>query len=134
MSFIFTSTALSYEYPNPDLTPGEVLTTETDTICVPHYSETVRNTSKALKDKVYEKYGITTKAERKKYVLDHLINLALGGADTEFNLWPQPKEEAKNKDVVENYLKRQVCKGKFKIEAAQDAVAEDWAEIYSDLQ
>jgi hypothetical protein len=42
--------------------------------------------------------------------MDHLIPLGIGGADTDNNLWPQPKEEAELKDKLEWRMRDMVCK------------------------
>ena len=59
---------------------------------------------------VLDDYNIPL-ADRYHYELDHLIPLAIGGADTAANLWPQPQNEADLKDVLENRIQGQVCSG-----------------------
>ena len=120
---------LAASYPDPALTPGEVLPVTKETICVSGYSKTVRHTTSAMKMKVRLQYGIK-RSESGKYVLDHLVPLQLAGRDSVSNLWPQEKEEAKRKDFVENWLKRQACSGKISLKDAQDKVANNWREIY----
>ena len=125
----FSYPAYAVQMPDLEKTPGEVLTANTEIICIPGYSTTVRHTSKWLKSKVYEDYGIKTKEDRKKYILDHYIPLQLGGDDSERNLWPQNKVEAKQKDIVEGYLKREVCKGSMNIKEAQKSIVKDWTQF-----
>ena len=68
--------------------------------------------------------------------LDHLISLELGGADTLENIWPQcgppgVKLRAryfKQKDIVENFLARQVKTGKMDLAKVQNGIAEDWTQ------
>ena len=68
------------------------------------------------------------------YEEDHFISLELGGSPIDpRNLWPEPyrpKPGAKEKDVVENYLHRQVCSGTMTLEDAQKAIVADWYRIY----
>ena len=68
------------------------------------------------------------------YEEDHFISLELGGSPTDpRNLWPEPylpKPGAKEKDIVENYLHRQVCSGTMTLEDAQKAIVADWYRVY----
>lgn len=89
----------------------------------------VRNVPESLKKRVYEKYGIW---DRAGYVIDHKINLALGGSNDISNLAPQKKEEAKRKDLVENYLARKVCKEEITLKEARNKVL-DWATTFREL-
>jgi hypothetical protein len=47
--------------PDPHLTPGAILTSDTALVCAPGYSRTVRHTSGQLKAFVYREYGIDRK-------------------------------------------------------------------------
>ena len=65
--------------------------------------------------------------------VDHLISLELGGANDIQNLWPQPyapSPGARQKDVLENWLHKQVCAGMMSLEAAQQAIATNWYALY----
>ena len=123
-------------YPDRECTPGSVYEQVTlEDICVPGYSARVRHTTSATKRKVYEMYGIP-EDRRKQYVLDHLISLQLGGRDEINNLFPQrrdPKPNSRDKDRIENFLKRSVCKGDMTLKEAQQAIREDWLAAWEDL-
>jgi hypothetical protein len=119
----------------PDLsvgcTPTSTYAVTKEQICVKGYSLTVRKTTKAMKDKVYELYGIP-KDKRKDYVLDHVISLQLGGRDDIDNLFPQKRGgviNSKTKDRIENWLKRSVCDGDMTLKEAQQAIKEDWLSL-----
>jgi len=118
--------------PNPQLTPGAVLTTDLAKICQPGYTRTVRHTSGALKHEVYAEYGI--KPDSGRYEVDHLIPLEIGGADVRENLWPESYDtkpwNAAVKDWLENYLHVEVCSRHVSIEQAQKEIAEDWNAAY----
>jgi hypothetical protein len=118
--------------PNPQLTPGAVLTTDLSKICQPGYTKTVRHTSGALKHEVYAEYGI--KLDSGRYEIDHLIPLELGGADVRANLWPESYDtepwNAAVKDKLENDLHVEVCARLIPIEQAQKGIAEDWIATY----
>lgn len=121
--------------PDPQLTPGESMTTDPGLVCRPGYTKTVRHTSGALKRKVYRKYGIDRRGGH--YEIDHLVPLELGGADVERNLWPQSYDtqpwNARIKDALENYLHAEVCAGRMPIEEAQNKIATDWIAAYEQL-
>jgi hypothetical protein len=118
--------------PDPTLTPGAVRSTDTDEICQPGYSKTVRHTSGKLKAKIYREYGIDRHAGH--YEIDHLIPLGIGGADLPENLWPQSYDtdpwNASVKDRLELKLHTLVCKQGMDIKEAQKAIAENWIDAY----
>jgi hypothetical protein len=117
------SVALAASAPNPSLTPGasDPRVTQTNvstTICRSGYTSTVRNVSTQTKHAIYVAYGIPNSAQR-NYVIDHLIPLEVGGANTVTNLWPEPKADAKVKDKLENSMHAAVCAGKISLSDAQ---------------
>jgi hypothetical protein len=118
--------------PDPNLTPGAVLTTDLTKICQPGYTKTVRHTSGKLKHRIYIEYGIQPQEEH--YEIDHLIPLELGGADVRANLWPESYDtqpwNAHVKDRLENFLHEEACAGRIPIEQAQQQIAEDWIAEY----
>ena len=67
------------------------------------------------------------------FELDHLISLELGGSPRDpANLWPEPwtgPANARQKDVVENYLHQQVCTGALSLADAQRAIATNWPAV-----
>ena len=119
--------------PDPKTTPGAILTTDPEEICVPGYSKRTRNVSRETKELAYRLYGITTRAPG-EYEVDHLISLELGGSNAIENLWPesfltQPLN-AHVKDELENKLHALVCDGKVPLEEAQKAIATNWVLAY----
>jgi hypothetical protein len=68
------------------------------------------------------------------FELDHLIPLELGGAPADVaNLWPAPwtgDGSARQKDVVEHFLRREVCRGTMQLAEAQRQIATDWLAVY----
>jgi hypothetical protein len=118
--------------PDPKLTPGAVLTTDSAAICQPGYARSVRHTSGSLKHRVYVEYGIAQSTGR--YEIDHLIPLGIGGADTVENLWPESRStkpwNAGMKDRLENYLHVEVCSGHIAVADAQKAVTANWIAAY----
>ena len=119
--------------PDPQITPGDILTSDIQIICVPGYTKTVRKVPAAVKRQAYYNYGIETRAPR-EYEVDHLISLELGGSNSINNLWPESYVteplNAHIKDQLENTLHGLVCSGQLAIEDAQREIATDWIEAY----
>lgn len=129
--------------PDPACTPGAVdaAVTDTDTgttICRKGgYTSSVRppeSLTEPAKKKLLAAYGIPAD-QISKYELDHLVDLADGGASDIRNLWPEPntfeqyKQSAfvhNDKDAVEAYTFHAVCAGKVSVSAVQNAIATDW--------
>jgi hypothetical protein len=127
------------EFPNTALTPGAIVTTDTLVICRPGYATIVRPTGdlwRRLKDQAYDRYGLRRGYRSRVlqngltesgYEVDHLIPLELGGSPASLeNIWPEPIESAKQKDVVENELHDLVCSGRMQLKQAQHAIVKDW--------
>lgn len=127
-------------YPDLQISPGSVDPAVTQdnlntTICSPGYTKTVRPSSRALqkvRDNLMAEYH--RPGSPRDYELDHIIPLELGGCpDCPTNLWPEPyapSPGAREKDRVENYLHRQVCKGAISLKEAQSQIVADWYSVY----
>jgi hypothetical protein len=124
-------------YPNPKLTPGAVFADVTATqVCHVGYTATVRDVPESVKKQVFAEYGIAW-SEHSKYEVDHFISLELGGSNDIKNLWPEPYEPqpgARQKDVVETHLHREVCAGRMSLEEAQRQIADDWYAVYLQIK
>lgn len=69
-------------------------------------------------------YGLSGPASDYEY--DHLIPLELGGgANDSRNLWPENGAPPNPKDVVENRLRREVCRGRMSLARAQRIIVAD---------
>jgi hypothetical protein len=122
-------------FPNPQLTPGDILTTDANIVCVKGYSATVRKVSESLKRTVYLSYGIVKKPGE-EFEVDHLIALELGGSNDIKNLWiesgtTQPLN-FHTKDKLENAIHDLVCAGQMSLEEAQQKMASNWAKLYKE--
>ena len=97
--------------PDPDLTPGKTCTAKDPYFQGYDYPTNVarctRHVTKAEKIKVAEAYGGIDQSDWPSYEFDHLIPLCAGGSNDIKNLWPQPIDEAKDKDKIED----EVCAG-----------------------
>lgn len=123
--------------PDAGCTPGTVFPLITSVqVCVSGYSKSVRSVPESVKRQVYVEYGITTHATG-EYEVDHLISLELGGSNDIANLWPEPAEPQPGfhqKDIVENFLHRQVCDGVISLAEAQKVIATDWLDIFHQMR
>ena len=124
-----TKAGPAYEYPNPSLTPGAVLTTDASTICVPGYAASVRDVSTATKKQVYAEYGVSYPQALGAYEVDHFIPLEIGGSNDIKNLWLEPATPAPGfhqKDQFENFEHGQVCDREITAAEAQSRMVSDW--------
>ena len=131
-------------YPNPKRTPGSVNPAVRqanihETVCNPSWRTRFIRPSNSyttrLKALQIVQWGLSGNAA--DYEEDHLISLELGGHPSDpHNLWPEPYEPkpgAREKDVVERFLHKQVCDDLVTLEEAQKAIATDWYKIYLEL-
>ncbi len=136
IALVFTATAGLADdpiRPDPQLTPGAVLTTDTARICQPGYAKSVRHVSPKTRRRAYAEYGIR-RHPRGAYEIDHLISLELGGSNSIRNLWPQSFHtqpwNARVKDQLENFFHAEVFAGRIPIEQTQQEIAQDWIAAY----
>ena len=119
--------------PDPKMTPGATLPVTRADICVPGYTQKVRNVPLDLKKQVYAEYGIQSHKPG-DYEVDHLISLELGGSNSLKNLWPQSyltqPWNAHVKDALENEMHAEVCSGKLDLATAQHDISTDWIAAY----
>jgi hypothetical protein len=85
----------------------------------------------------FERAGIPWTLHR-LYVLDHIVPLCLGGADTELNRHPQALGPSRAKDRAEMTACRLVCHNKMSLQDAQKIFLNapsniDWSRILTTL-
>ena len=114
--------------PRTDLTPGAVALTSRDAICptplaavpIPYLVQTA----------VYTSYGYTNPAVQntKRYVLDYLVPISLGGAPVATNVWPVSTRGigVNQMTQLEHALYHLVCGGTITLPQAQHALEQDW--------
>lgn len=141
--FILISLALIYfkkenvaGLPLGELNPAVSQDNLKETACKANWTSTVRPSSQytnALKLKQLKGYQ---DQDPSHYEEDHYIPLVLGGSPkSEKNLWPQSylgQYNARDKDKVENYLHRQLCKGAITLIEAQKEIR-SWKVIYDSI-
>jgi hypothetical protein len=117
--------ALPDSVTNPNVTENNI----DDTICVRGWTRTVRpprEVTDEIKQSMLRERNEPSENAR-LYELDHIIPLELGGAPSSLsNLQLQPWPEAKEKDKVENCLKREVCADHLSLEIARFAIFTNW--------
>jgi len=105
------------------------------------YSQAGRQTSAALKQRVFDDYRIINPHDGgASYEVDHLVPLALGGRDVEANLWPQSRLptvslNAYAKDRLESRLYHLLCHpdpGEPHVDLAQvqQALRSNWRQAF----
>ena len=117
--------------PDRKYTPGRVAIRDKGRLC-PH-ADTVarRHVTESMKRRVCQEYSVfRIDCTGAKYEIDHLIPLELGGSNDLRNLWPQPIEQAREKDKLETHLQSLVCSDKVSLPFAQHQIASDWWTSY----
>ena len=94
--------------PDPFMTPGAVDPSVTLADICTGTTKTRRHVSPATRAEVLRNYNVSDVGSV-GMELDHLIPLALGGANTAANLWPEPAPDYEIKDHLEVELQRRVC-------------------------
>lgn len=122
-------------YPDSTLSPGVIATSDIHTLTnydssCGTYSECHRNTSASLKKQIVAEYpGCNPPRE-----IDHIVPLALGGADVAGNLWCQSGTGQWNfhlKDRLESYLVLQMKSGNISPSDAQQCILQDWVACFN---
>lgn len=133
--------ATAGDLPDPVMTPGAVNPAVMQgniqqTVCVAGWTKTIRppvSYTNKLKKQQLDAYSFEDKYPS-HYEEDHLISLEIGGHPTDpKNLWPQTYQtewNARKKDQLEDFLKREVCAGRMLLADVQQAVAVDWIASY----
>jgi hypothetical protein len=116
--------------PDSACTPGAVFADATlSEICSPGYSRAVRNVSYETKRAVYRAYGMRRHFNGTSGEQDHLIPIALGGANSRANLWPEaatPYPGSHEKDQLEAYMANAACAQHISLRHAQTEIATNW--------
>jgi len=124
--------------PDPKLTPGEALGDVSKAeVCTTGWER--RDVTESDRKRVRAEYPdwqrmcACADGRPKCCEVDHLIPLELGGSNDIKNLWPQPempKPGYKEKNSLENTLKRLVCNGTMTLADAQHCIASDWVKCW----
>lgn len=109
-------------------TPGAVRRATKEEICSTGTAEIRKSLRSSTKRAVGRRYRV---AKGGAFVYDHLVPLGVGGApDDPNNLWPEPRGQAKTKDVCENRARAMVCSRQtLTLEEAQKGFATDFVKF-----
>jgi len=128
------------DLPDPKFTPGAADPNVTATeLCDESKVKTRRpSVTAAVRNSVYNSYGMQWNKAPCPCELDYLIPLELGGSSDARNLWPQPTctfpWNSKEKDQLEGRLHSDVCsgalEGALELKVAQQEIAANWIEAY----
>lgn len=114
--------------PNSDLTPGSVVTTNTNDVCgLPDHGDP-HPISPQLSAQVYSEYGYTTTSEQHKHLLNYLVPLDLGGGTGADNIWAAALRGTGFYEVVEtdHVMRDLVCRRALPLTEAQHDLETDW--------
>lgn len=106
------------------------------------WTSTVRDVPDSIKKQVVVEYQKHPGWPGKDVEIDHFISLELGGSNDIKNLWPEPytymvngkNMGARQKDVVENYLHREVKAGRMTLARARQDITTDWVRVYQSIK
>ena len=119
--------------PDPVITPGATVPSISAVrLCRPGYAAAARHLDGARKSMVYREYDARPRPGVCCEV-DHLVSLELGGSNAIANLWPQPytpRPGAHQKDLLEDYLHREVCAGTLPLVIAQQELRQNWVRYW----
>jgi hypothetical protein len=133
LTIVLASAALAEHVTPPAESPGKADSAVTQaniksTICVRGYTKTVRppvTYTNKLKRKLMATLHLP--GAPRDYELDHRIPLEVGGCGRcTANLWMEPLDEARRKDLAENALHAAVCSGTMSLLDAQNMIVENW--------
>ncbi|MDQ6804799.1 MAG: hypothetical protein M3065_07485 [Actinomycetota bacterium] len=79
---------------------------------------------------IYRAYAITRRFTGASGEVDHSVPIALGGASTPANLWPEAAPLSHRKDTLEAFLAHEVCAGHIALTDAQRQIAQEWQTAY----
>jgi len=97
-------------------------------VCTPGWASRHRHVTSSQRHRIFARYRIPYRLHR-RYELDHLIALEVGGSNADRNLWPEPGFP-NAKDKLENRLHHAVCDGSTTLHAAQRRLVADWTRRY----
>lgn len=119
--------------PDRECSPGAIFAEAAkEQVCVPGYSQKVRDVPVSEKNDVYDEYNIYSH-KTGEYEIDHIISLELGGSNDIANLYPEAAEPVPGfhqKDALENLLHKKVCDGEIGLHEAQVMISTDWVSAY----
>lgn len=123
---ILLSKGHSYpQTPNPYISPGDICTIYDSDFQEFRYIEKIpyctRNVTFARRTNIYNIYNIDPE-KRSEFTIDHIIPLALGGSNSDLNLWPEHIEVKKTRPRLETCLYHLLRRGDVTQQIAIDFI------------
>jgi hypothetical protein len=114
--------------PKRALTPGDVTTTDPNTVCTLLRHGVSNPIPPTMQTAVYDEYGYTTPGQQHKYILTYLVPVDLGGATDEANIWPAAVQGTGfyQKIETDGILRQMVCRDQISLTEAQHVLETDW--------
>ena len=114
--------------PSAALTPGDVTTTDANVTCARSAHGGELKIPLAEQTAIYDEYDLTVAAKQRKYVLDYLVPLDLGGSSDEANIWPAALRGTGfyEKVQTDHVLRNLVCRRVIPLVRAQHDLEKDW--------
>jgi hypothetical protein len=114
--------------PNPARTPGGVTTTDANVTCARPTHGVEQGIPPAERTAIYREYHLTAPAKQRKYVLDYLVPVDLGGTRAEANVWPAALRGTGfyEKVQTDHVLRDLVCRRAISLVQAQRDLEKNW--------
>jgi hypothetical protein len=115
-------------YPKKALSPGDVTTTSTNTVCNLAPAATSHPIPPSLQQASLDAYGYANPSVQNKYIVTFVVPLSLGGAMTQANVWPASVRGTGFFELIQldHILKQQVCRRFLTLKQAQRALESNW--------
>jgi hypothetical protein len=113
--------------PNPARTPGDVTTTDANVTCARPTHGVEQGIATAERTAIYREYRLVP-AKQRKYVLDYLVPLDLGGTRGAANVWPAALRGTGfyEKVQTDHVLRDLVCRRAISLVQAQHDLEKNW--------
>jgi hypothetical protein len=127
-NFIMPLISGGISVPRRTLTPGAVTPSSANTICNLPHRLPVPQIPISIQNAVFRAYGYLAPAVQKKYILDLLVPVSLGGSEVQANIWPAAIRGTGffQKNQLDHILKDMVCRRSVTLVQAQHALETDW--------
>jgi hypothetical protein len=127
-NFIMPLISGGISVPKRSLTPGAVTATSANIICNLPHRQSAPQIPVSVQTAVFRSYGYIAPAVQKKYILDLLVPVSLGGAVVQANIWPAAIRGTGffQKNQLDHILKDMVCRRLVTLTQAQHALEADW--------
>jgi hypothetical protein len=114
--------------PNHALSPGDVTTTDANTVCALSKHALHTSISIATQTLVYNAYGYVNPVQQHKYIVTYLVPENLGGATDSANMWPAAiRGTGYYQEIATNSaLRTLVCRRVMSLTDAQHILETDW--------